>query len=329
MTNTYSWGKVGVYNLLALELMKQFSWLAGWAVQQQLTRMKHNCLCLILFVLSASSCFGAEVFPANTAPAGACLSGTGQAAQRRTTNEEQIRQILRNRVVPAVSCQCGGSGQWTRIAYLNMSDPAEQCPSNWTPYTTPVRGCGRSDFQIARCDSAIYPSNGRSYSRVCGRVIAYQNGLTDAFASNILSNNTIEDLYMDGVSLTHGAAGSRQHIWSFAVALNELQPPNLLWACSCSDTTIAWPYQVPSFVGNNHFCDSGNTGLYGQMFYSDNPMFDGEGCGPTSSCCTHNNPPWFCTTLPQPTTDNLELRLCLNEVQQEDIVVSLVDIYVQ
>ena len=35
---------------------------------------------------------------------------------------------------------CGGPGQWTRIAHLNMSDPSQQCPSNWNLTTTPVRG---------------------------------------------------------------------------------------------------------------------------------------------------------------------------------------------
>ena len=36
---------------------------------------------------------------------------------------------------------CGGAG-WTRVAvaYLNMSDPQQTCPSNWT--LNVVRGCG-------------------------------------------------------------------------------------------------------------------------------------------------------------------------------------------
>ena len=40
------------------------------------------------------------------------------------------------------------------------------------------------------------------------------------------------------------------------------------------------------------------------------PLWDGEGCGPINACCQLNNPPWFCTPLPQPTTDDIELRLC-------------------
>ncbi len=281
----------------------------------------------ILIALSASSCFSsAEVLPPIVSPPGACLSESGQKAQREAIIK-QVRQRLQN--TAEFGCQCGGSGQWTRIAYLNMSDLTQHCPSNWSLYDRSRRGCGQLSSQFPRCDSAIYPSNGRSYSHVCGRVIAYQNGLTDAFNPYRLTNASVEDVYFDGISLTHGTAGSRQHIWSFAVALNELRP-RLEWVCSCTDTTRRWPYQVPPFVGNNYFCDSGNTGQDSQnILYSNNPMFDGEGCGPTSSCCTFNNPPWFCTALPQPTTDDLELRLCLDQNYQEDIVVSLVDIYVQ
>ena len=40
-----------------------------------------------------------------------------------------------------------------------------------------------------------------------------------------------------------------------------------------------------------------------------------------------NNPPWFCTTLPQPTTDDIELRNCASEAtSNEDTLVQLVDI---
>ena len=54
--------------------------------------------------------------------------------------------------------------------------------------------------------------------------------------------------YIDGVSLTHGAAGSRQHIWSFAAARYEtgaststVCPPTPTGLTSCnliSKTTI-------------------------------------------------------------------------------------------
>ena len=75
-------------------------------------------------------------------------------------------------------CSCGGAGGWTRAVYLNMSDPNQQCPSNWTLTTTPTRGCGRSNTNLLTCDSVIYSMHRRIYSSVCGRILTYQRGLS-------------------------------------------------------------------------------------------------------------------------------------------------------
>ena len=56
-----------------------------------------------------------------------------------------------------------------------------------------------------------------SYSRVCGRLIGYQKGST----RNGVPIPSLEGTYIDGVSLTHGTAGSRQHIWTFVAAVYE------------------------------------------------------------------------------------------------------------
>ena len=59
---------------------------------------------------------------------------------------------------------------------------------------------------------------------------------------------------MDGVSLTHGAAGSRQHIWSFVAAVQESGPTFVTChACFCTNTNVNWPHQVPSFEGTITF----------------------------------------------------------------------------
>ena len=79
-------------------------------------------------------------------------------------------------------CSCGGAG-WTRVAYLNMSDRQQTCPSNWTLNTSPVRGCGRSSFGGQTCDSVVYPVNCRSYSSVCGKIIAYHSNVSFGFRS--------------------------------------------------------------------------------------------------------------------------------------------------
>ena len=46
------------------------------------------------------------------------------------------------------------------------------------------------------------------------------------------------------------------------------------------------------------------------IFYGDDPLWDGAGCGPNNDCCTLNNPPWFHKQLPSATADDIEMRLC-------------------
>ena len=46
------------------------------------------------------------------------------------------------------------------------------------------------------------------------------------------------------------------------------------------------------------------------FFYECDSLWDGAGCGPLNTCCTFNNPPWFYKELPEPTTDDIEMRVC-------------------
>ena len=48
-----------------------------------------------------------------------------------------------------------------------------------------------------------------------------------------------------------------------------------------------------------------------------------------ATCCTFNNPPWFCKQLPQTTTDDMEVRICATHgITNEDMPVELIEIYV-
>ncbi len=90
-------------------------------------------------------------------------------------------------------------------------------------------------------------------------------------------------------------------------------------------------YPVPPFINNDYFCDTGNSfGADRSAFYPDNQLWDGAGCPSTSTCCQFNTPPYFCKALPQPTSDDIEIRLMLNSVRSnEDVIVSLLTYYVQ
>jgi len=88
---------------------------------------------------------------------------------------------------------------------------------------------------------------------------------------------------------------------------------------------------VPTFVGNNYFCDTGTISNNGQNdLYLDDPLWDGQGCGPASTCCSFNSPPWFNVRLPSATTDEIEVRIGTDAGQStEDTPLEVLEIYVR
>ena len=236
------------------------------------------------------------------------------------------------------ACGCdGASSTWTRVAFLDMSNPNHRCPDGWKRASPrSVRACtGKGLLRHAICNSAFFSTHQLSYSRVCGRVIAYQHGIPDAFNELVFHGvaSFINSTYVDGVSITHGSVGSREHIWTFAAARGDVDTDvgdNGL--CDCSNSN-PWPYLNDlGFVGNDYFCDTAShettVNVTSTDFYPDDPLWDGAGCSGTSTCCEFNNPPWFCQTLPQPTTDDLEVRIC-HIRGPEDTPIEVVELYVQ
>ena len=218
---------------------------------------------------------------------------------------------------------CGSGGGWTRLAYLNMSDSTVNCPSGFQLFQSGgVRACGRPTSSAGSCIPVQFPSNGISYSQVCGRVTGYQWGLTDAVHPRITNgqvepnHNDINSYYVDGVSITHGSP--RQHVWTFmAGQLEASYLPNYedgTFNCPCSVVSTQ-NSTLQSFIGDDYFCESGNPRTDGTILYTmltSDPLWDGKGCGILEgNCCTaHPSLPWFNKVLSGITNDYLELRLC-------------------
>ena len=51
-------------------------------------------------------------------------------------------------------------------------------------------------------------------------------------------------------------------------------------------------------------------------------------CGDGTDCLCCANPPWFYKQLPQPTIDDIEMRVCRDE-GNENIAIEVVNIYIQ
>ena len=179
------------------------------------------------------------------------------------------------------------------------------------------------------CPSISYSASSFQYSRVCGSIRAYRYETTDAFGKHAavrpdLSKITVDDNYVDGVSLTHGNE-TRQHIWTFAAGVyNHDGIPT----CPCGGARSFSDARPPNFVGNNYFCDASSSN--GRDYDTSNPLWDGKGCELTGSCCTFNNPPWFYKQLPHSTTDDIEIRVCSDEERSnEDVRIEKIHIFVQ
>lgn len=253
----------------------------------------------------------------------------------RATLRSEMRNLIQGSVEALIEmhrrvCECGYAGAgWKRVAFLNMTDIDQRCPGEWQLIASPRRTCRRS--VNSGCSLAAFSTGGVRYSEVCGRIIGYQFGSTDALFGPIhgrlLDQASISySLYDGGILITHGMA-PRQHIWSL-VGGNSQQAVNN-YGCPCNiGSTLG--NRIPSWLGEDYFCDSATiTPSVDYTFYPDNPLWDSVGCDESSTtCCRFNHPPWFCKQLPQPTSDDIELRLCADS-PSEATPIELVEIYVR
>ena len=251
----------------------------------------------------------------------------------RERARNRIHQIA-NSAILATTGQlhtCNGTPGWRRVAFINMTDTSYNCPTGLSLTSYSKRTCGRSHTTAGGCSSTTFSVGGLPYSRVCGRIRGYQFGATVAFWGYTNRSQGIDDYYVDGVSLTHGGTGSRQHIWTFATGLTEENtgPGEPFTRCPCDLHNYDG---VPAFVGDNFFCESGLHSSLSLPFilYPDDVLWDGQNCTSTSTCCQLNNPPWFTKNLTNATTDDIELRICTNNVPEyEDIPLELIELYIQ
>ena len=251
----------------------------------------------------------------NPSPSCAALRGLSPSGYYwvRTSNGSAVR------VYCDMTRSCGGvTGGWVRVAYLDKTNSSQNgmCPGSLSEYMFSQRRTCRRDNTSAGCSSVRFTTHELSYSRVCGRITAFTEGTPDGFMRT--SNTDINGTYVDGVSLTHGAP--RQHIWTFAATSNRML------SCSCNNSNTAGT-PPPEYVGSDYFCD---TRIRESGVDRDLVLWQGTDCTSSNACCSFNNPPWFYKQLPQPTTDDIEMRVCRNEERSnEDVFIQIAEVYIQ
>ena len=267
-------------------------------------------LCMLVLALATS-------VSANEQQSAVVIPGNGVNECPSDEDRQAARQLLHSitdHVLQnySINPNCG-PGLWRQVFYLNVGNEDQSCPGDWNSRThQSVRAC---DGSAISCQSAFSGEINTAYNKVCGRLIGI--GVIwspDAFYDRI-STVTVEDNYLDGVSVTHGAPGSRTHIWSFAAGY-----PSPIPRCPCDNTNRSIAPLPPSEVGENYFCSRS----------SSDRLWTGDGCTPDNPCCSFHNPPYFSVQLPTPTTDQIELRICKDQSDRdEQLLVQFAEIYVQ
>ena len=213
---------------------------------------------------------------------------------------------------------------WTRVAHIDMTNPAAQCPSGLREVSNSTinqRACGKN--VSSGCSSITFPIE-EKYSHVCGRVRGYQYYTPDAFYPS--SGKTINDAYIDGISVTHGSP--RRHLWSYAANYHEHYRGEFNSICPCArpdPDNSRW--YIPDFVGNDYYCESGFVSIAESRIAWEDPLWDGAGCvTPGNTCCQRHG--WFHKQVNQ-TSDSIEVRWCADSQRSdEDIFTELVEIWV-
>ena len=266
-----------------------------------------------------------------TSPAASCnevfLEGCHSGYYWISANDTSVVQVY----CDMNSHCCNTPGGWMRVANLNMVDETQHCPDGWRELANPKRSCRRAVGSYV--NSVVFNTYGISYSQVCGSIIGYQFGTPEGFAAYNSNPNgfSLERNYVDGVSVTYGIQGERRHIWTFVGARAETNQG--IAVCPCTNTANNADIHIPPWVQSDYFCETGTTTAQESVFYPLDPLWDGKGCGSTSTCCSYNQPPWFCKQLSETTSENIEVRLLTDAVpnllENEDTPIQSIELYIQ
>ena len=79
--------------------------------------------------------------------------------------------------------------------------------------------------------------------------------------------------------------------------------------CPCAAHPGTEPL-TPDYVGDHYYCDTATYYEPKHKWYTNNTQWDGKDYYPGSKCCNNECLPWFWRTLPQETSDDVEVRWC-------------------
>ena len=118
---------------------------------------------------------------------------------------------------------------WMRIGLLNMSNPDQICPRGFEYHFNSRRLCRPSRME-GGCTSIKFEAKGIMWRQVCGKIIVHYERSVDGLSSRYECPNpcTLNDPYVDGVSITHGSRSNAKHIWTVSAHITPVYKPNYI-----------------------------------------------------------------------------------------------------
>ena len=216
---------------------------------------------------------------------------------------------------------------WTRVVEIDLTN-GDECPAAWEKIEVNDIHMCRSPSDDRGCYSAVFSTNGTQYTKIHGMVKGYQKGSTDAFENKY--NNTIDDAYVDGVSITLPST-PRTHVWTYASGLSS-STNSAFHTYNCPCSAVQGP-DSPPFVGENYFCSTGNpnTDFDTSTYYINNPLWDDNVCmDPHDTCCIYFGLPWFTREFCTAQKDDIEVRICTDQpYSNEGVLIDKLALYIQ
>ena len=161
---------------------------------------------------------------------------------------------------------------------------------------------------------------------MCGRARGYQKGSTKAFDPALSDGRTINEGYLDGLSITYRNR-SRQHIWTFTSGYTESTTYSRTYNCPCTTNS---EFTTPDYVGSHYYCESGTMTDPFSIVYTADPLWEGKDCDNEGTCCDDGLLPWFYRKLDQATQDDIEARICSeNRFNYGSTLINQLELYIQ
>lgn len=209
-------------------------------------------------------------------------------------------------------------GGWTRAVLLDAI--VDGCPDAWTFVDDP--GVCAGALAAAGERGVLFDTPLASYGEVMGFVLGYGARTPDAFGQYHVTNPSLDEPYVDGVSITTPAP-ERAHVWTYAAANRETEGARS--SCPCRNGG-----PPPAYVGDAFYCEAvslaGTSPQSGWL--TDRPLWDEE---PSAAVCdVGGDPSWFEAQLASPRAGPLEVRILADEgTVNEDIGVARMELYVR